>query len=170
MFREIELKSYQIEGVLLDYVLRAKLQPRGHMHAFLNDRNWEFIPFHDAELFPVAHDTKIGGMHKEMLSVSKKSLCLVSLMDQDQVADIQIPVTHRTILIHLALFAVQGELHVTSDAPDEDLMDDLHDFFPISDASIYPICPVSATPSSKVPLLFVSRPMIQAYQVIKKAA
>ena len=169
MFRDIQLKSYQIEALLLDYILKAKLQPRGHLLAFMNDRNWEFVPFQDAELFPLAHDSRIGGMRKELLSVNKQNLCFVSILDPEQVADVQIPVASRPIIFHLGLFAVQGDLHVTSDAPDEDLLDDLHDYFPVTSASIYPIRPVSSTPTSKVPMLFISRPLIQAYQVLKKS-
>ncbi len=167
MFREIELKTYKVEGILLDYVLRATLQPRGHLLAFMNDRNWEFVPFQDAELFPLAHDSKLGAMRKEHLSVNKQNLCFVSLLDSEAIPDIQIPIAHRSIIFHLGLFAVQGELHVTSDAPDEDLLDDLHDYFPVTAASIYPIRPVATPPSAKVPLLFISRQLIQAYQVIK---
>ena len=168
MFREIQLKTFQIEGILLDYLLRASLQPRGHLLAFLNDRNWEYIPFHDAELTPLAHDARLGGMRKEVLSVNKNNLCLVSLLDPEKTTDIQLPIAHRPVIFHLGLFAVQGELHVTSDAPDEDLMDDLHDYFPVTSASIYPIRPVSATPTAKVPMLFVNRTLVQAYQVLKK--
>jgi hypothetical protein len=167
MFREIELKTYQIEGVMLDYVLRASLQPRGHFLAFMNDRNWEYIPFQDAELFPLAQDSRVGGMKKELLSVNKQNLCLVSLLESEATLDIQIPVAHRSIIFYLGLFAVQGQLHVTSDAPDEDLMDDLHDYFPVSSVSIYPIRPIANPPTSKVPLMFINRSLIQAYQVLR---
>ena len=167
MFREIELKTYQIEGVMLDYLVRASLQPRGHLPAFMNDRNWEYIPFQNAELFPLAQDSRVGGMRKELLSVNKRSLCLVSLLDPEETSDIQIPVAYRSIIFHLELFAVQGQLHVTSDAPDEDLLDDLHDYFPVTSASIYPIRPIATPPTSQVPLMFISRSLIQAYQVLK---
>lgn len=168
MFREIELKTYQIEGILLDYLLKARLQPRGHLLAFLNDRNWEFIPFQDAELTPLAHDARVGGMRKDALSVNKGNLATVNVLDASQITDIQIPVASRPTIFHLGFFAVQGNLHVTSDAPDEDMMDDLHDYFPVTSASIYPIRPVSLAPTAKIPLLFVNRSLVQAYQVLKK--
>ena len=169
MFRDIELKTYKVEGILLDYVLRASLQPRGNLLSFMNDRNWEYIPFQDAELFPLAQDARVGGMRKEQISVNKQNLCLLSLLDPDATSDVRIPIAHRSIIFHLELFAVQGELHVTSDAPDEDLMDDLHDYFPVTAASIYPIRPISSPPKAQVPLLFISRPLIQAYQVLKNS-
>jgi hypothetical protein len=169
MFREIELKTYKVEGIMLDYILRASLQPRGHLLAFMNDRNWEYIPFFDAELLPLAQDSRVGSMRKEFLSVNKQNLCLLSLLDPGATADVQIPIAHRSIIFHLGLFAVQGELHVTSDAPDEDLMDDLHDYFPVTSASIYPIRPIATPPTAKVPLMFISRPLIQAYQVLKNS-
>ena len=170
MFREIKLKTYQVEAILSDYAIRGKFQPRGGFHAFLNDRNWEYIPFQDAELWPLSDDAKVGGMQKASLSINKRSLLIVSLLDDDQVSEIQVPVFHRPIIIHLGIFAVRGQLHVPSDAPDEDLMDELHDYFPVSGASIYPIRPVAFVPQKEVPLLFVSRTLIQAYQVVKKGA
>jgi hypothetical protein len=59
---------------------------------------------------------------------------------------------------------------VRPDAPDEDILDELHDYFPVTQASIFPVRPVAVAPTRQVPLLLISRPLTQAYQVVKGPA
>jgi hypothetical protein len=83
------------------------------------------------------------------------------------VAEIHLQSSTRPIIIYTGSFAIQGKLHVPPDAPDEDLLDDMHDFFPVTAASIFPLRPVAALPTKEVPLLFVNRKAIQTYHVLK---
>lgn len=168
MFREIELDTFRVEAVLQDYLLRAEFQPRGDLLAYLNDRNWQYISFRNCEVNALAADRRVGVMQQEVTTVNKHTLSVLSVLDKEQSADVHLQVTTRPVVFYLGQFAVQGQLHVPSDAPDEDLLDELHDFFPISDASIYSILPVASQPKRGVPLLFVNRMLVQTYHVLKK--
>jgi hypothetical protein len=96
--------------------------------------------------------------------INKTKMEMVSLLEQDQVKDIQLPTSKRPVQMFTGRFAVQGLLHVSSDAPDEDLLDEMHDFYPLSDASIFPLRNAPSLPTQKVPLLIISRLRIQAYR------
>lgn len=170
MFREIKLETFRIEAVTHDFMLRADFQPRGPFLAFLNDRNWEFLPFLNGELAPLAADSPVGSMRQDQLSVNKHTLGFLCLLDQDLAAKVQIPLAARQTIFYVGQFAIRGKLHVTSDAPDEDMLDDLHDFYPITDCSIFPIRPVSAKVSKHVPMLFINRILIQSYAVQKSTS
>jgi hypothetical protein len=169
VFREIELMTLRVEAILQDYLLRCDLQPRGQLISFLNDKNWTNIPVKNAVLSPLAADRRVGEIKQAAASINKNRLAALSVLSEEEVAQIQLPLGERPVVFYIAQFAVQGTLHVRPDAPDEDILDDLHDFFPVSKASIFPVRPVAAVPTRQVPLLLISRPLIQAYQVVKGA-
>lgn len=167
MFREIELVTIRVEAILQDYMLRCDLQPRGQLISFLNDKNWTYIPVKNAVLSPLAADRRVGEIKQATASINKDRLAALSVLEEEEAAQIQLPLGERPVVFYFTHFAVQGTLHVRSDAPDEDILDDLHDFFPVSKATIFPVRPVSAVPTRQVPLLLISRPLTQVYQVVK---
>lgn len=170
MFREIELATLQVEAILQDYMLRGELQPRGQLVAYLNDRNWTYLPVRNAALSALAADRRVGEIRQSSAVINKDRLAAMSILREDEAAQIQLPIGERPVVFYIAHFAIQGNLHVRSDAPDEDILDDLHDFFPVSKVTIFPVRPVATAPTRQVPLLLISRPLTQAYQVIRGAA
>jgi len=167
MFKQIELSTFRVEVVSQDYLLRADFQPRGDLQGYLNDRNWEFIPFKNGEMSLLAADRRVGNMQQEHCTLNKGSVVSLSLLDEERMTELHLQSTTRPIVIYTGPFAIQGKLHVPPDAPDEDLFDELHDFFPVSKASVFPLRRVAAQPTKEVPLLFVNRKAIQSYHVLK---
>jgi len=167
VFRQIELATLQVEAILQDYILRGELQPRGQLIAYLNDRNWTFVPFKNAVFSALAADRRVGEIKQSSAVINKNRLAALCVVEEEAAADVQLPSGTRPVVFYIAHFAVQGQLHVRPDAPDEDILDDLHDYFPITQATIFPVRPVAATPTRQVPLLLISRVLTQAYQVVK---
>jgi hypothetical protein len=167
VFRQIELATLQVEAILQDYFLRGELQPRGQLVAYLNDRNWTFVPFKNAVFSALAADRRVGEIKQSSAVINKNWLAALCVVEEAAAADVQLPSGTRPVVFYIAHFAVQGQLHVRPDAPDEDILDDMHDYFPITQATIFPVRPVAATPTRQVPLLLISRVLTQAYQVVK---
>ena len=170
MFGEIELVTLQVEAILQDYMLRGELQPRGQLVAYLNDRNWTYLPVRNAVFSPLAADRRVGEIKQSAAVINKNRLAALSILREEDTEQIQLPTGERPVVFYVAHFAIQGNLHVRSDAPDEDILDDLHDFFPVSDVTIFPVRPIATALTRKVPLLLISRPLTQAYQVMKGPA
>jgi hypothetical protein len=170
MFRQIELASLQIEAILQDYLLRGELQPRGQLVSYLNDRNWTFLPVKKAVFSALAADRRVGEIKQAASVINKSRLAVLSVLDEEEVAGIQLPTGTRPVIFYVAHFAVQGQLHARPDAPNEDILDELHDYFPVTQATIFPVRPVAVMPTRQVPLLMISRPLTQAYQVVNNPA
>jgi hypothetical protein len=167
MFRQIELATLQIEAILQDYLLRGEFQPRGQLVSYLNDRNWSFLPVKNAVFSALAADRRVGEIKQSASVINKSRLAILSVLDEGEAAEVQLPTGTRPVIFYVAQFAVQGQLHVRPDAPDEDILDEMHDYFPVTQASIFPVRPVAVAPTRQVPLLLISRPLTQAYQVVK---
>ena len=165
MFGQIELSTYLVEVILNDYLVRGELQPRGEILTYINDRNWDFIAFRNCELLSLAIDSRVGAINQDQLVINKNHLCAISILDKNQTEKIRLQESARPLICYLNQFAIQGKAHVHSEAPDEDMLDERQDYYALSEASIFPIRPVSVSPKQKVPLLIIRRGRIQVYHV-----
>lgn len=168
MFGELQLKTFQAELVLEDYLIRAKLQPRGSMLVYLNDRQRPFLPFDEAEIYPMAADRQVNVIKQPEIVVNKRYLKILCLTDSEEAQREQLLASKRPVAFYTGVFAIQGQLHVNADARDQDLLDETKDFFAMSDASIYPIKKIMTAPTRHVPLLFISRTLVQVYHTVNK--
>jgi hypothetical protein len=135
------------------------------MLVYLNDRNWSFLPIHNGELFPLSSDRRFGAMKPSITVVNKCNLEILSVISEEDANSVRATYATRPVLFILSHFVVQGDLHISEDAPDEDMLDDMHDFFAVTRGSIFPIRSVASVPTEKVPLLFISRQAVQVYRV-----
>lgn len=168
MFGELHLKTYQVEVVLGDYLVRAKLQPRGAMLIYLSDRQRPFLPFEDVEIHPLAVERQVNCVKQPNVIFNKNYLKFLSLTNEEDAKGEQLLASKRPAAFYTGMFAIQGQLHVNQDARDQDLLDETKDFFAISEASVYPLVKVATPPTRHVPLLYISRTMIQGYHVVEK--
>jgi hypothetical protein len=163
MFREIELTTIQVEVVTNDYVLQADLQSRGDVGVYINDRSWGFIPFRNAELLPLSLKRRVEKVRRGQMVVNKRSLAILSLLREDQAEQVQLLTATRPVILYTSQFAVKGQLHVSPETPQEELLSDIHDYHGLTKATVYPLEEVATAPTASVPLLFVRRPLVQAY-------
>lgn len=163
MFREIELATIQVEVITNDYVLQADMQPRGDVGVYINDRSWGFVPFRNAELLPLSLNRRVEKLRRGQVVVNKQNLAILSLLREEQVEQVQLLTATRPVVIYTSHFAVKGQLHVNPETPQEELLSDMHDYHGLTMATVYPLREVAAAPTASVPLLFVRRPLVQAY-------
>jgi hypothetical protein len=163
MFGQLQLKSFQAEVVLEDYLIRARLQPRGSMLVYLNDKQRPFLPFEEAEIYSLAVERQVNCIKQPEIVINKRYLKFICLTDDEEAKSEQLLASKRPVAFYTGVFVIQGQLHVNADARDQDLLDETKDFFAMSDVSIYPIRKVLTPPTRKVPLLFLSRSLVQIY-------
>jgi hypothetical protein len=167
MFAEIQFTNFSVEAVLADYVIRGEMHSRGEVHNFLNDRNYPNFSLYGCELHPLAATRKIDTVRQELITVDKAKVVVLSAIDQDILDKTHLTISTRKVVFYCGRFAVHGMLHVTADAPDEDIIDETRDFFGITQGSIYPLMPVGTDPLANAPLMLINRHNIEAYSVQK---
>jgi hypothetical protein len=164
MFGELKLDTYQVEVVLQDFLVRADFHPRGTVLTYLNDRSRPYIPFENADLFPLAADRQVGGLKQSgIITLNKSTILLLSILKGDQAEKVQVLAAKRPAILYAGFFAIQGQLHVNQDALNEDVLEETKEFFALSQASVFPLRPVASAPTRQVPLLLISRHAVQAY-------
>ena len=163
MNRDIDRPLLRVEAILGDFLLRGSLLPLGELMNFLNDRRRGNIAFESCELFPLAADRQVRGVRQESLTVVRDNLIALCLLDEAQMSHERLLKASRPVVFYTASFAIQGQLHVNVDARDTDLLDDSRDFYPVTQAMLFPLRPVAQAPTARVPLLLLQRSRIQAY-------
>jgi hypothetical protein len=159
----LEINHLSVEMVTADFLARARLQPLGELPTFLNDRRRSFIRVDEVELSPMSCERQMQGVSRPSMSINKKQVAFVSLLKEEEAAEVLIMASGRNVVFYIGPFAVNGKLHINADAKDEDLLDDSRDFYAVSDVTVYPVESVAAPPQRKVPLLFVNRARVDGY-------
>jgi len=165
MFAEIQFTTFNVEAVLPDYVVRGILRSRGEVLNYLNDRRYPTFSLYDCELVPLSSDRKISTISQELVTIDKKRVVVVSVLDESVKDDLHLTISERIVIFYCGNLAIHGLLHVPADAPDEDILDETKDFFGITDGSIYSLIPVGAEPHSNAPLMLLNQHAVAAYSV-----
>lgn len=164
---EREIRVYQVEVLTGAYLFRARLEPFGELASFINDRRRTFISLHDVHIAPLDSQRRTTRVKRKEIIVNRGQILMVNLVESAESEDVQILAATRPTIFYLDQFAVEGQLHVNVDANDEDLLDEARDFYPVSEATIFPMITSASQPAQEVPLLFIRRAAVHAYQVRK---
>jgi hypothetical protein len=163
---ELQLTAYRIEFILPDYWARANFKPLGSMLSYLNDRTRSNVRFEEIELMPLSSDRQVGCIKQAKVTVEKKNLVLISVLEREEAQSIQVLQSKRPVIFYTGHFAIQGQLHANADARDDDLLDDARDYSALSEVTLFPLRQLGATGvSRKVPLLLINQQHIQTYHV-----
>jgi hypothetical protein len=167
MFGNLErpVELFQIETLSPNFLMRATLQPVGTLPVYLNDRHRDYLRLNQVELEPLAAGRQMAGLTRSVMSVTRRNLFLLSLMVAEEAEKVQKLASKRPVVFYLPRFIVRGHLHISPEASNEDLLDETRDFYPVSDASIFPLEALAAQPTGQVPLLFLNRLHVDAYHV-----
>jgi hypothetical protein len=163
--QSLQFDPWRMEIITPNYLLRASLRPRGDLMIYLNNLTYHSFFFEDVEMLPFSPDYQFKGVKQPAMTINRVMMTCISILEPDKAAQIQVLQAKRPILFYTDWFAVRGDLHVNSEAPDENMFDDKFEFFILTDASIYPLRPMAVKPKAKVPALVFSRKTLVAYHV-----
>lgn len=163
----LQFESWKVEIAIPNFLVRATFQPRGDLMIFLNNLTYTSFSFSEVELLPLAAEYQIKGVKQPAMTINRSVMNFVSITEPDKASQIQLLQANRPVVFYTEWFAVRGNLHVNVEAPDDSLLDDKFEFFPLTEASIYPLRGLKAKPMAKVPALAINRKTILAYHTQK---
>ncbi|MCA9873738.1 MAG: hypothetical protein KC441_08785 [Anaerolineales bacterium] len=165
----IKLESWHIELGIPGFLVRATIQPRGDLMIYLNNQTYTSFTFNDVELLPLGADYQIKGVKQAMMNVNRQAISFMTVTEPDKASKVQLLQSKRPIVFYTEWFAVRGDLHVNTETPDENLLDDKFEFFMITEATIYPLRAVNHRPLAKAPAVAFNRKAILAYHAQNQA-
>jgi hypothetical protein len=108
-------------------------------------------------------DRRVERVRRAQIVVNKQRMAVISVLREEQAEQIQLLSTTRPVVLYTSHFAVKGQLHVNTEAPQEDLLSEMHDFHGLTKVSVYPLREIATAPTASVPLLFIRRHLVQVY-------
>jgi hypothetical protein len=162
---ELKLPIYQVEVAMPNFLLQGEFQPRGDALVYLNDQSFPYLRFDKATLSTLWADCQVPHIRQPSIALSRQQISYVAMLEAESAQRIQLLQAKRPTLFYTDWCAIRGELHVNAEARDDDLLGLSRDFFAVSNASIFPLRPVTAAPAAKVPLVMVNRHTLSAYHV-----
>lgn len=159
----IRLENWKIEIASSNFLVRATLQPRGDLMIFLNNLTYTSFTFNDVELIPIGTDYQVKGIKQPMMNITRSAIAFISVLEPEKAAHVQLLQAKRPVVFYTPWFAVRGDLHVNTETPDENLLDDKFEFFMLTGVTVYPLRPINARPTPKIPAVAFNRHAILAY-------
>jgi len=167
MFGDLKLPTFQVEVIIPGFLVRAAFQPKGDLLIFMNDRRYDVARFDEVEMYPIMPDAQVKGVKQEIITLNKKFISGIALLEEERLENVMLLTSKRPFIVYTEWFAIQGNLHINADSPNEDVFDETKDYFAITDASVYPIRTLRKAPTRKVPLLAINRHAVYAYHPYK---
>jgi hypothetical protein len=159
----LQFETWKVEIAIPSFLVKASFQPRGALTIFLNNQTYTSLNFTEVELLPLGADYQVKGIKQPLMNFNRGMIEFISFLEVEKAAQIQLLQAKRRVVFYTRSFAVRGDLHVNTEAPDENLLDDKFDFFMLTDATIFPLHPMSVRVTQKVPALAFNRKTILAH-------
>ncbi len=160
---ELNLPIFQVEIAIENFLISGNFQPRGDAMVFMNDQSRTHIRVDDVELKTLTSDYQIPGFKQSYMSLDRDAIHFISIIDQEQSELLQVLRTKRPVVFYTDWCAIRGDLHVNRDLREDDLFDRGHDYFAISNASVFTTKGVTKLPTRNVNYVLVNRRKVLAY-------
>jgi hypothetical protein len=162
---ELQLPIIKIEAITPQFLYRGKLQPRGELFTFLNDRRFLTYHFMETAFHPLMDGYRINTIKPEVINVKWTNLIYIALVDEADMECAQLMQFGRPVTFYTRDLAIRGNLRVNPDSHENDLIDETRSFLGVSDATIFPLHPLAVTPTQRVPMLALNWQQIESYHV-----
>ena len=164
----IRFDYWNVELGIPNFLIKARFQPRGDMLIFLNNLTYLSFYFEEVEMLPLGTKYQFKGVKQPGMTINRGAVSFMSILDESDVEKMQLLAAKRAVVFYTEWFAIRGDFHVNTEAPDENLFDDKYEFFTLTNATIYPLRKITTKPTQEVPALLLNRTAILGYHAHHK--
>ncbi|GAB4274255.1 MAG: hypothetical protein Kow0080_22440 [Candidatus Promineifilaceae bacterium] len=160
---DLQLPTFNVEVLAPPFLLQAKFQPRGSFFIYLNDPRYLSFHFNDTKMSSIFPNYRIKTLKQDGMNLNRHMITYIALQEKADLERVQYLHSHRPITIYTENVVIRGCFHVNPDANENDLLDETRDFLTVSEADVYPIRPLTHTPTRHVPMLAINSQHILGY-------
>lgn len=163
--KNINLVRFQVEVCCTNFMVRGEYEPRGDALVFLNDVNRDSYVFYQAKLAPMNPVFKMPAIEQAELTVAQTHIHFVSLLNEDTMGRVQMVQSKRTAVFYTDCYVIRGDLHVHGEARNDDMLENIKSFYPVSNVTVFPLRATTQAPQKHVPLLALNRTAVVTYHM-----
>jgi len=159
----IQFDFWNVEVGIPSFLVKARFQPRGDMLLFLNNATYLSFYFEDVEMLPLGTKYQFKGIKQPGMTINREVISFMSILDKSDMERMQLLAAKRTMVFYTEWFAIRGDFHANSETPSENIFDEKNEYFPLTDAKVYPLRKMMNKPATEVPGLLLNRTAILSY-------
>lgn len=148
-----------------NFLVRGEIEPRGDLIVFMNDENNSSFAILNAQFMPDGPEYKVPTIKQASITVNQDHLAFIGVIKEEDAASIQFVQSSRTAVFYTNWFAIRGDLHVHGEVKEDELMEPTKAFYPVTNASIFPIRQTTHAPHRTYPLVAINRSEIISYHL-----
>lgn len=157
-------RLYRSEIFTEELRIEGKLEPMGEIITALGDARRTCMSVYDATVTPVSAHNRLSAMAIPELTISKKHVVFVALLDPTDHEGIRLPPNIHVLTIYTQNFVIQGEFHLGGETRVRDFVDTLTlDFTPVTNARFFPLTPPKANLTASWPFIIINKNLINMY-------
>ncbi len=169
------MEAPQFEPISVDvstgnFLVRGGMEVRGDLMVFLNDHNRASFPILDAQLMPDGPEYRVATIKQASFTVAQERVAFVAVTNEKDAQTIQYVQSSRPVVFYTNWFAIRGDLHVSVEARDDELMDPSKDFFALTNAFVAPIRKMTHKLQPQYPLMAIQRTTVVGYHLYEKSS
>lgn len=161
----LQFDYWNVEIGLPSFLVKSRFQPRGDMLIFVNNLTYLSFYFEDIEMLPLGTKYQFKGVKQKGMTINRGAISFISIVDDKDMERMQLLSAKRSMVFYTQWFAIRGDFHVNTEAPNENIFDEKYEFFALTDVSVFPLRKIMAKPTLKLPGLLINRTAILGYHV-----
>jgi hypothetical protein len=156
--------GFDIRVYTSSYVLTGQSESTNSFLGWLNNTAKQTIDLSEVEGLCLDPNALLVRFKQPLVVVPKRQIVAIELLSPEAIASISVSQRTELCVLYTACYVIQGGMHVSGELAVTNLLNVLSsDYFPVSQARIYPILPSRKLPADYAYRLIVNRAHVHFY-------
>jgi hypothetical protein len=148
------------------YVLIGQSESTNAFLGWLNNPNKQTLDLFEVQGLSLDPDATLANFSQPMVTLPKRQIEGIDLVSPEAQASVQMSTRAELSVLYTQRFVVQAYMHPSGDMPVSNLFNVVGgDFFPVSDARLYPVIPTRQLPTGRARVLIINKLVVNFYHL-----
>lgn len=156
--------SFVIRVYTSAYMLIGQSESTNAFLGWLNNPNKQTLDLLEAQGLSLEPDAVLANLSQPLVVLPKAQILAIDLVSPEAQSSVQMSPRAELSVLYTRRFVIQANMHLSGDMPVSNLFNVMGgDFFPVSDARLYPVLPTRKLPTDTARVLIVNKSFVDFY-------
>jgi hypothetical protein len=156
--------SFVIRVYTPAYVLIGQCESSNAFLGWLNNPNKQTLDLIEVQGLSLDPSATLANFSQPMVTLPKAQILAIDMVSPEAQASVQMSAQAAPAVLFTQRFVMQANMHPSGDMPISNILNVIGgDFFPVSDARLYPVLPTRKLPTDRATVLVVNKFFVNFY-------
>jgi len=146
------------------YVLIGQSESTNAFLGWLNNPNKQTLDLFEVEALSLDPHATLVNLSQPLVTLPKRQVQAIDLVSPEAQSSVQLTSRTELAVLYTDRFVIQANMHPSGDMPIGNIFNVIGgDFFPVSDARLYPLVPTRKLPTDQARVLVVNKYSVNFY-------